>query len=245
MTRTQWIALACAAGAVLLEASSARAQTAPAGWDRLSVTVRQSVFVPAGGGEAWSLFSREFTPGPSSLYVGVAGGELRWRVRGNLALIGGAESGGRTISTEARNAPAGTANPIRQYTTLGLRSMQYAGVTWMPLALPWRGAAPVRLGVTAGGGRASYRLHQWGEFVDRARQLTFADDLVSGGRGTFGYLALQAELPLWRGVALAGDVRRQFGSAPMSVDFAGFDRLDLGGTRAGIGLTITPARLRR
>jgi hypothetical protein len=40
-------------------------------------------------------------------------------------------------------------------------------------------------------------------------------------------------------------MRHQVGSAPMSADFAEFDRLDLGGTRVTAGLRIHPAGGRR
>lgn len=230
------------AGALMLSSACAAAQTSGR-WSRLSFTLRQSVLASSGGGEAFSLFQRDLTPGPDAMHIGIGGGEVRWRMARDLHVVGGAESGARTVGSESRYAPSTT--PARQSTSLDLSSLQYAGVSWTPLHWRAKGTERARLGLAAGGGHGSYRLHQWGQFADANRQLTFTDDFVSSGHGTFGYGALQLEVPVWRGVALSGDVRRQFGSAPMSADFAQFDRIDLGGTRAGVGLTITPAQFRR
>lgn len=239
MTRTQWLAIACAAACAVVEATTARAQGTA---DRLSIVVRQSRLALSGGGEALSLFDQALTPGVDALALGIGGGEVRWRAWRSVQLVAGAEAGGRTVSTSSRIQLTGTDSPVRQQTTFSLQSVQYAGLEWT--AWRWqRGTVErLRVGLTGGAGRATYRLHQWGQFVDATRMLSYADDYRSGGRGTFGFGGAQVEVPLHRGVALQGDLRRQFGSAPMSQDFATFDRIDLGGTRAGLGLVLTPSQ---
>ena len=135
---------------------------------------------------------------------------------------------------------------MRQQTTLDVTSLQYAGADWE--AFRWRRAGAgatdrLRVVLGAGGGVARYRLRQWGEFVDARRSVAYADDFASAGRGGFAYGSAALEVPLRRWIALQGDVRRQVGSAPMTADFAGFDRLDLGGTRLGVGVRLHPAAL--
>jgi hypothetical protein len=144
----------------------------------------------------------------------------------------------------SRVQPASRSDDVPQRTTFELTSVGYAGAEWR--ALRWQGAGPdatdrLRLVLGAGGGVARYRLRQWGEFVDVERATAFQDDLTSTGRGAFGYASAGVELPLRRWVALQAELRRQAGSAPMSADYAEFDRLDLGGTRFGVGILLQPA----
>jgi hypothetical protein len=92
----------------------------------------------------------------------------------------------------------------------------------------------------AGRGVAHYRLRQQGAFLDVPQQIAFERDFRSAGRGGFGYGTAGVEVPLGHWVALQGEVRRQGGSAPMSADYATFDRLDLDGVRFSAGVRLQP-----
>jgi hypothetical protein len=226
---------------------------APAGrsWlDRLSIAAQYGVLRPAGGSELYALVDRALTPGADALRPKLAGGELHVRVRGPWSVVLGAETGSSTVGSVSRVQPAATAGggAPRQRTTLDLTSVQHLGASWQ--ALRWRGGSPdasdrLRLVLGAGGGMARYRLRQWGTFVDAGRALAFENDFRSTGRGGFGYASASAEVPLRRWVALQGVLRQQAGSAPMSADYASFDRLDLGGTRLSVGVLLHPASVVR
>lgn len=212
---------------------------------RISVSAHLGELRPTGRSELFSLTDRALAPGAHALHPRLLGGELHVRVIGQWGLVVGAEAGESTVASASRVRSASSSSEVRQQTTLDLTSVQYLGVEWR--AFRWRGGgldAPdrLRLVLGAGGGAAHYRLRQWGEFVDVQRGITFQDDLRSAGRGAFGYASVGVEVPLRRWVAVSGELRRQAGSAPMSADYASFDRLDLDGTRLSVGLLVHPAR---
>jgi hypothetical protein len=215
----------------------------PAGWlDRVSLAARYGSFQPAGRSEVFSLIDRALAPGSRALRPRLVGGELHVRVSGPWGLVFGAETGSSTVASISRVQPTSGAGDVRQQTSLDLTAVETLGAEWR--AFRWRGSSPeatdrLRVVLGAGAGVASYRLRQWGEFVDADRRVAYADDFGSTGRGTLGYASAGVEVPLRAWLALQGDVRRQVGSAPMSADFASFDRLDLGGTRVGAGLVVS------
>jgi hypothetical protein len=222
-------------------------QTPREGWlDRVSVAAQYGVLRPAGGSELYTLIDRALAPGARALRPKLAGGELRVRVLGPVGLVLGAEAGGSTVASTSRVEPFLTSAEVRQQTTLDLTSVQYVGANWQ--ALRWRGRTPDaadrgRLVLGAGGGIARYRLRQWGTFVDAERALPFASDFRSAGRGRFGYASAGVEVPVQRRVTLQAELRRQAGSAPMTEDYARFDRLDIGGTRLSAGVVLHPTRM--
>ena len=225
---------------------SAAATAAGRWWlDRLSIAAQYGVLRPAGGSELYALVDRALTPGADALRPKLVGGELHVRVRGPWSIVLGAEAGSGTVGSASRVQPAAAAGESpQQRTTLDLTAVQTLGASWQ--ALRWRGGATgasdrLRLVLGAGGGVARYRLRQWGTFVDVERALAFENDLRSSGRGGLGYASASVEVPLRRWVALQGALRRQAGSAPMSADYASFDRLDLGGTRFSVGVLLHPA----
>jgi hypothetical protein len=245
LTSTGTMALAQPAIDTVHEAGDAgRRGSDRATWlERVSVSARYGVFRPSGGSEVFALIDRALAPGSNGLRPQLLGGELQVGVTRRWRVLLGAEAGERTIGSLSRVLPVPSSGDVRQQTTLEITSLQYVGAEWQ--ALRWRGAsrsAPdrLRLLVGAGAGTARYRLRQWGEFVDADRRIVYADDFRSAGHGGFGYAGAALEVPLRRWLALQADVRRQFGSAPMTADYASFDRLDLGGTRAGVGVTVRP-----
>jgi hypothetical protein len=222
-------------------ATSDREAASPAWLERVAVSARYGVLLPSGRGEAFSLIDRALAPGAGALRPKLAGGALHVRVAARWEVLLGAEAGGSTVASTSRARPASADADVRQQTSLDFRSVQYLGAEWR--ALRWRGAGPdapdrLRLVLGAGAGSARYRLRQWGDFVDAERLVAFRDEFGSTGRGPFGYGSAGVEVPLRPHVTLVGDLRRQWGSAPMSRDFAAFDRLDLGGTRLGAGVRL-------
>jgi hypothetical protein len=234
--------LVCVAGPIAAQS----ADEARAPWtDRVSVVAHIGLLAPAGGSQLFTLLDDALTPGASALRPRMLGAELRVRLRPRWSLLAGWEGGGRTLATSSRVQPPTGSRTVVQQTQLDVTAAQYVGIQWQ--AWRWRGTTTdrARLHLGAGGGVARYQLRQWGEFVDVARVLRFEDDLRSSGRGGFGFASAAVEVPIGDWFAVQGDVRRQLGSAPMNADYASFDRLDLTGTRASLGVVVTPGRLRR
>ena len=241
-------ALLAVAAAMPVAAQPAARDSAPStSWlGRVSVTARLGELRPSGRSQLYALMDRALLPTSGALRPRLAGGELHVRVARGLGAVLGAEAGQGTMASVSRARATGTSADVRQQTTLDVTSLQYAGADWE--AFRWRRAGAgatdrLRVVLGAGGGVARYRLRQWGEFVDAQRGVAYADDFASAGRGGFAYGSAALEVPLRRWLSLQGDVRRQVGSAPMTADFAGFDRLDLGGTRLGVGVRLHPAAL--
>ena len=243
------VAVCSGLAALALVSTGTRAlaqQSDRATWmERVSLSARYGVLRPSGGSDVFALVDRALAPGSNALRPQLLGAELHVGVTPRWRVLLGAEAGQRTVGSHSRVQPVPSLGDVRQQTTLEITSLQYVGGAWQ--ALRWRGASTgasdrLRLLVGAGAGTARYRFRQWGEFVDADRQVAYADDFRSAGRGGFGYVSTALEVPLRRWLAVQADVRRQFGSAPMTADYASFDRLDLGGTRAGVGVSLRPVR---
>ncbi|WP_373068764.1 hypothetical protein [Gemmatimonas sp.] len=215
-------------------------------WSRVSVSVRYGVFTPSGNSEAYSLIDRALYSGAATLNPRIAGADVAVRLTPRWSARLGIESGERTMESVSRVSPATTTSPVAQQTALQLTSVQSLGVEWR--AARWAraqgaGADRARLILGAGVGTARYRFQQWGTFVDAERLVAYRDDFYSTGRGLFEYVSAGVDVPVTRWVALQGTVRQQFGAAPMSDDYATFDRLDLGGTNVSVGVRFSPAEL--
>ena len=229
--------------------SAARTESPRPTWaERLSVSIRYSAFRPSARSEMFVLLDRELAPGSGALRPDLVGGALHLRMTDRWSLQLGVDAGGSTVASTSRVQPASGGGDVRQQSTLDFTAVPSLGVEWR--AFRWRGhddAASDRLRLVfgAGGGVASYRLRQWGDFVDAERRVAFSDEFRSSGRGAFGFASAGVEAPLHRWVAVQGELRHQVGSAAMSDDFAEFDRLDLGGTRFTAGLRIHPAGVGR
>ncbi len=240
-------AVVAAPAAAQQQSARDTASAAASSWlGRVSVTARLGQLRPSGRSELFALMDRALLPTDGALRPRLAGGELHVALTPRFGVLLGAESGRGTVASVSRARATGVDADVRQPTTLDVASLQDVGAEWQ--ALRWRrdgvGATDrLRVLLGAGGGVARYRLRQWGDFVDAQRSVTYGDDFGSAGRGGFGYGSATLEVPVRRWVAVQGDVRRQVGSAPMSADFASFDRLDLGGTRVAAGLRLRPAAM--
>lgn len=252
MNRTTLFASCIASGiAACLSAMSPslHAQTAPqdsSAWSRVSVAVRYGVLTPSGNSEVYSLIDRALDPGAATLNPRLTGVDLSVRITPRWSIRLGTESGERTMGSVSRVSPATTTSAVAQQTALQLSSAQSLGAEWRAARWTRSGGAGLdraRLILGAGVGTARYRFHQWGAFVDAERLVAYRDDFYSTGRGTFEYLSAGLDVPIRRWVALQGTVRQQFGTAPMSDDYATFDRIDLGGTNVSVGVRVSPAGL--
>lgn len=242
----RFIALAACLVALAPALHAQNASQDSSAWSRVGISVRYGVFTPSGNSEVYSLVDRALDPGAATLNPRLTGVDVVVRVTPRWSVRLGTESGERTMGSVSRVSPATTNSPVAQQTALQLTSVQSLGVEWR--AARWArahgaGVDRARLILGAGVGTAQYRFHQWGNFVDAERLVAYRDDFYSTGRGLFEYVSAGVDVPVTRGLALQGTMRQQFGAAPMSDDYATFDRLDLSGTGVSIGVRFSPAEL--
>ncbi len=92
--------------------------------------------------------------------------------------------------------------------------------------------------VSAGVGRVRYRFHQSGDFVDYQTLDVFNTELESAGWTTAGYGAIGLDYAMNARMGLVSEARYDRAHARMSSDFEKFDRIDLSGLSATVGLSF-------
>lgn len=116
---------------------------------------------------------------------------------------------------------------VRAYLTPLGRSV--GRLAWIPSRIvPWVGA---------GAGIMRYRFHQYGDFIDFQTTNVFRADFdtqewTSAFQGLAG-----VDFSVTPHVAITGDARYLWAKAPVGRDFSGFNRIDLSGVTATLGLT--------
>jgi hypothetical protein len=83
-----------------------------------------------------------------------------------------------------------------------------------------------------------YSYKQDGEFVDFRDLEIFAESLESKGWGPAAYGAAGIDLSLTPRVGLTTQARYDYARGAMSRDFDGFDRIDLSGISATVGINF-------
>jgi hypothetical protein len=136
--------------------------------------------------------------------------------------------------TRLRTVPAAITLRYR----LQPRGRQLSRFAWIPAStVPYVGA---------GAGVTWYRLHQVGEFLNtqacRADPDTGCDiffaDILSRDKAPTGHALLGVERWLSTGVGIVVEARYTRGSAPLSRQFRAWERIDLSGLDATVGLTL-------
>ncbi|MBA3672066.1 MAG: outer membrane beta-barrel protein [Gemmatimonadaceae bacterium] len=103
-------------------------------------------------------------------------------------------------------------------------------LAWIPAGVvPWLGA---------GAGATWYKFTQSGDFIDFQTNRVFRDELTSEGLALTGMGTAGADLSLSPRLALSAGARYLWAKGSLSNDFAGFERLDLSGVSATVGLTV-------
>lgn len=233
--------LGMTAAVILIALPQLHAQLPGPSWlSRVSASANTGVLQPSRGSQFYALVDDALVPGATALRPRLTGGELRVLARARWSVVGGLQAGGQTFVSVSRAHATRRAGDVSQQTTLDLSSLMYIGAQFE--AWQWRNASKThaRLLLSAGAGSARYRVRQWGDFVDATRLVYFPNDFRSSGAGAIGYLGASVEVPVVRWAAINAEFRRQTGSAPMRLDYASFDRLDLGGNRLSVGLTLFP-----
>ena len=83
-----------------------------------------------------------------------------------------------------------------------------------------------------------YRFRQKGDFIDMKTMNVFSSLYESEGGAPTAHVRAGADYSLGPRFALTGDAKYTYSRAPLSRDFAGFERLDLSGLSMTAGLSV-------
>ena len=209
----------------------------------ISLSIRGGYDRPTGGSDLFDFATTQLTLNKRDFaafgYQADLGVRLANRI--DLVLTGGESK--RSAPSEFRKFIDKDDQPIEQTTTLhrvpltlgvkfaltspGERISQLA---WIPSRFtPWIGA---------GGGSLYYTFSQQGDFVDFQTLRVFGRRFRSDGWAPMAYAHAGADVRVTTRLALTGDVRYSMARGTLNNSFSGFEKIDLSGTAATMGLTV-------
>lgn len=208
--------------------------------------VRGGLAVAQAGGELFSQTTQLLTVDRRDFSSSTIAGDLGFRVSPRLEIaVGGGLASARAPS-EFRRWLDNDDRPVRQTTDfqrvpltvsaklyLAPRGRSIGQFAWVPARL-----APY---VGAGAGNMWYRFRQVGDFVDNPFDVSgehriFADRFESSGWTPTAHAMAGLDLTLTNHVGLTTEARYGYAKARLGSDFQGFDRIDLSGATATVGL---------
>lgn len=92
--------------------------------------------------------------------------------------------------------------------------------------------------IGVGGGILWYRFEQEGEFVDFNTLEIFNDKFTSDGTTPTGHVFAGVDVSVSPRVVLTGEGRYAFASTDLGQAFSGFDKIDLAGFQARVGISV-------
>ena len=213
------------------------------GTPRGQVTVRTGSLDHRAQGDLYDFITSELTVERDDFRATYVAADASLIVRPRVDLVLGLAHGSTSTPSEYIEF-VGTDNlPIQQSTTLTTTPVTVS-LRLYPLA---RGEAISRLAwvparvtpyVGAGAGLVFYRFEQAGEFIDAADNAIFEDHYESSGSGGTAHVGAGTDVWINARLGINVDARYSFGSAPLTADYAEWERLDVGGVYAGVGLTF-------
>ncbi len=209
----------------------------------ISLTVRGGYDRPSGRSEIYDFTTTQLTLDRGDLAALGYQFDLGVRVAERVDLVFSVGEARRSQPSEFRDFVDNNDLPIEQTTTLrrvpltaGVRyaltrpGEQIGKFAWIPSRItPWVGV---------GGGAMQYTFRQKGDFVDFQTYDVFARTFQSKGWTPLAYANIGADLSLSERVALVGDLRYTAARASLDGAFVGFDKIDLSGAAATMGLSV-------
>jgi hypothetical protein len=236
-------------GAAMLVAPRAQAQSSGDGFlfhpPGAALTLHGGYAHANAGSDIFSFATENLTLGKGDFSGFDAGLDLAIALSSRVDLSLGVDYTGRVAGSESRDYVGTDDLPITQNTRfqrvpvtasvkayLTPRGRSIGSFAWIPSDL-----APY---VGAGGGAMWYRFSQSGEFVDVETDdlEIFYNTLESSGWTPMAQGIIGADLTLTPRLALTGEARYSWAKARLSDQFVGFDRIDLSGPSATLGLTV-------
>lgn len=198
---------------------------------------------PRGQSDIFDFVTSELTLGRGDFAAGAVGASAAVRVTPRIEVGISASYSGRAAGSESRRFEGEDDLPILQSTSLHRAAIMATGR--MSLVSPGRPVGrfawiPSRVVPFVGGGAGPvwYRLRQDGEFVDNETLDIFEDQFESKG-WSIGATALGgADLSLTPRFGMTAEGRYLWAKGPMNRDYSTFNRIDLSGYDASIGLYV-------
>lgn len=209
---------------------------------RASIFVFGGIAQPRASSQLFDFTFDELTLGRSDFASGGYGADLALHLGARTDLVLGFASSSVRERSEFRDWVDNNDLPIEQYTRfsrvplgasvryhLRPRGRSIGSVAWIPTAsfVPWVGV---------GAGMMKYRFEQTGDFIDYQTFDVFSDRFVSSGWAPYLQGAVGGGWNLSQLWLLNGELRYVSGRAELSSAFEGFDKLDLSGLTAAVGI---------
>ena len=216
------------------------------GTPSVTLTLRGGLDQPLARSDLFAQTFEQFNLSRASFRGATVAADIALRVSQRLAIVGsgGLSTGGagshfrhvidrstdREIeqSTSFRRAPLTLG--VRGYLTPPGRAI--GKFAWIP--------ARVATFVGVGGGMMYYRFRQAGDFVDftSADSSIFSDQLLTSGWTPTAHALVGVDYSLSPTFALTGEGRYSWARGEVNQDYVGFDRIDLSGLSATVGLSV-------
>lgn len=208
-----------------------------------ALTLRGGYALASAGSDVFSFSTEQLTIDRADFSSGALGGDVSVWVSSRVDLSLSVMYSGRNLPSEFRDWVDQDDLPIEQNTRF-VRVPVSASLRWY---LTPRGRSIGRLAwiparyslyVGAGGGLMWYKYEQSGDFVDFETLQVFFDRFASTGTAPMIQGLAGLEYTINPVLALSTEVRYQRAEARLGRDFVGFDRIDLSGVTATLGLTL-------
>ena len=234
-------ALLCAA------APSAFAQHAGDGYlfhaPDAQITLRGGYAFATAGSDLFQFATSELTLKRGDFSSLTGGAEVMFPVSGRFALSVDASFSHAAAGSEFRHLIDNFNNPIQQTTTFDRAPIMFnARYSLAPLGRSIGSLAFIPTKVVpyvgAGAGVMFYRFNQSGDFVDYQTTNVFAAEYKTDGWTPATQAFAGFDYSLTPTLALTTDARYIWARGHLSSDFDGFNKLDLSGVSATVGLTF-------
>jgi hypothetical protein len=211
-----------------------------------SLSVRGGLDRPTASSDVWNFSTTNLTLNKGDFIAAGYQVDLGARVTNRLEIVAASGMTDRTASSEFRKFIDNNDKPIEQRTrlrrvpvTLGVKyaltapEERLGRLAWVPARFtPWVGA---------GGGAMNWSFSQIGDFVDFQTLNVFAQTYAASGWTPMVYANVGLDLKLSTRLGLTGDIRYSAARGSLSAEgskFIGFNRIDLSGTAATMGITV-------
>ncbi len=211
---------------------------------RATFTLRGGYSQPDAKGDVFEHAIRNLTLDRNSFGAFDVGAEIGIRLVSRLSLQLGGSFSQRSVDSEMRYWIDNNDQPIQQTTTV-MRAPVTAGLRFDLLSA---GRSVGRLAyipsrftpyVAGGVGFMNYKFRQAGSFKDDNSDSVFDTTLETSGRTGVAYGAVGADISLTPTLALTTAARYESAhTRPAGYSFGGFNRIDLSGVTATVGLTF-------
>jgi len=211
------------------------------GRPRVSVGFRGGWLTASAGSDFFDFVTDQLTLEKSNFNTASFGGEFSVNLTSRADLLLGFDLNRSRTPSEYRHFIDNRGQPIEQTTELSQNNLT-ASVKFAVLP---KGRAVSRLAwiprtvvpyVGAGAGLGKYKFSQTGDFVDFTDNGVFSDVFRSEGWTPLAHAFGGVDVRVLRHMLVSFEGRYQWSTAELAQDFVGFDPIDLGGLKFGVGV---------